>query len=111
MATILETAAIMNSMIAEELLNNSGANPEDIAKAVRARIDQMQGGREWLGYIPIEHIKNLVRKKMKENELMIYLGDPKGRDDEIRKELQAIREDIQKTRPNFLIQESLFSSN
>jgi len=81
--------------ILEILEKDARATPEEIAKIVKARIDETEGGWEWLGCVPIEHIKNLVRKKMKENELMIYLGDLEGRDDKIREELRGIQQDIQ----------------
>ena len=105
MIKILEVSVMLNGMIAEEVLNNCGTEPEEIAKIVKARIDETEGGWEWLGCVPIEHIKNLVRKKMKENELMIYLVDLEGRDDKIREELRGIQQDIQKTRPNFFFVE------
>jgi len=105
MIEILEAVAMMDRIIAQEVVNNDKAGPEEIAKIVKARIDGVEEVQGLLSCIPMEHIKNLVRKKMKINELMTFLGDPEGRDKEIRKELLDIDRDIQKTRPNFLVRE------
>lgn len=103
MSKILEAAVMVNSVIALEVIENEGGDPEKIARAVKAKIDEKAKNYDWLGCIPLEHLTNLVKKKMKENELMMYLGDPEKRDEKIREELKEINQAIKKTRPVFLV--------
>ena len=104
---IIQVAGI----IAEEAIKGSKATVDEISQRVKIRINELKEIPVWWHQIPIEHLKNLIRRKLKENELMLRLGDPQGRDDKIREELRQIDKDIQKTKPNFLIIKKLFSHN
>jgi membrane-anchored protein YejM (alkaline phosphatase superfamily) len=94
---------MVNSIITLEVIESEGEDPEKIARAVKAKIDEKAKDHDWLSCIPLEHFTNLVKKKMKENELMLYLGDPEKRDEKIREELKEINQAIKKTRPTFFI--------
>lgn len=105
MSKTLEAAVMVNGIIALEVVNNDGVEPEKIAKIVKSRISETAKDQDWLECIPLEHLTNLVRRKIKENELMLHLGDPDKSDEVIREELKKINQDIQKTRPIFFILE------
>ncbi len=111
MSSAIESMVMVDRLIAEAVARSSEASVDEIVQKVKAMIDKAKEGREWLGCLPVQHLKNLIRKKIKENELTFCLANEQGGDDKIREELRAIKEDIQKTRPEFAIREMPFSPN
>lgn len=103
MTSRMDAIAMVLSIIAEETARDSKASVDEITRRIKVKIDRVKERQGFLSYIPPEYLKNLVRKKMKENELTWYSGDPEGRDDKIREELREIEKDIQRTRPDFLV--------
>ena len=98
-------------VVAQEVIKDLDAPVDEIAKRIKTRVDELLQMNGITCGFPLEHAKNLVRRKLKEIELECNLGDPYGKDDVLREELRQIGEDIKKTRPEFAIVEASFSKN
>jgi len=117
---LMEIEAAAYKVLVQEVVKNMSAPIDEISQRTKAAVDNLLRENGIMQGLPLDYAKNLVRLKLKEIELECNLGDPNGKDDEIRKEILQIREDIENTKPHsavaniligFKVADTSFSKN
>lgn len=105
-----EALYMLDGIIAEEAIEG-GNDAEAVSQRVKKRIGELKEGL--VKYIPLEHIKKLVKLKLKQKQLIFAELEPNS-EEEVKKiltEMREIREDILKSRPEFLVVEKPICKN